>query len=209
MKIILLGPPGSGKGTVSEKLEKDFNLLHVSAGELLREEVKKGTPIGKDIQKIIEKGNLVPDNLVIELIKLEVAGKKSFILDGFPRTLKQAEATADLNIDLVIYLEVPEEIVIERFSGRRVCSTGEHGYHLKYLRPKKEGICDVDGSALVQRKDDRPEIIQERFKIYHKETQPLINYYKQKGILKTIDGSPAPDKVYAVVKKTVREVKKK
>ncbi|MEK6969320.1 MAG: adenylate kinase [Nanoarchaeota archaeon] len=209
MKIILLGPPGSGKGTVSEKLEKDFNFAHVSAGELLREEVKKGTTLGKDIQKIIEKGNLVPDNLVTELIKLEVTGKKSFILDGFPRTLKQAEATAELNINLVIYLEVPEEIVIERFSGRRVCSTGEHGYHLKYLPPKKEGVCDHDGTKLVQRKDDRPEVIKERFKIYHKETQPLIDYYKQKGILKTVDASPNPEKVYAAVKKVVQELKKK
>ncbi|MBU0470196.1 MAG: nucleoside monophosphate kinase [Nanoarchaeota archaeon] len=208
MKIILLGPPGSGKGTVSERLEKDFNLAHVSAGELLREEVKKDTAIGRDIKKFMEKGNLVPNRFVVEMVKLEVNGKDNYILDGFPRSVEQAKLIEGLGIDLVISLEVPEQIVIERFAGRRVCGTGEHGYHLKYLPPKKEGVCDYDGTKLVQRKDDNPEVIKERFRIYHAETQPLVDYYKKKGILKTVDGAPAPEVVYAAVKKIVKTFKK-
>lgn len=205
MKLILLGPPGSGKGTVSERLEKDFRLLHVSAGELLREEVRKETPIGKDIKKYIEKGELVPNKFVVEMMKLEISSRNNYILDGFPRSVEQAKLIEDFKIDLVIYFEVPEEIVIERFAGRRTCSKGNHGYHLKYLPPKKKGICDVDGSPLVQRKDDKPKVIRERFKIYYKETKPLIEYYKKKGILKTVDGTPAPEEVYSNVKKLLKE----
>lgn len=207
MKIILLGAPGSGKGTVAEKLEKDFNLKHLSAGELLREEVKKETTIGKDIKKIIEKGNLVPDQFVVELIKLEVKGKDGYILDGFPRSIKQAEAIEEQEIDAAIYLEVPEEVIVERLSGRRVCETGEHGYHIKYLPPKKEGICDHDGTKLVRRKDDDPEIIKERFSVYHKTTEPLVSHYKDKGILKTVDGSLSPEAVYEAVKEVIQKIK--
>lgn len=204
MKLILLGPPGSGKGTVSERLEKDFKLLHVSAGELLREEVRKETTIGKEIKKYIEKGELVPNKFVVEMIKLEIGRRDDYILDGFPRSVDQAKLIDDLKINLVIYLEVPEEMIIERFAGRRTCSKGNHGYHLKYLPPKKKGICDIDGSPLVQRKDDKPEVIKERFRIYYKETKPLINYYKKKGILKTVDGTPAPEIVYSNVKKLLK-----
>lgn len=203
MKLILLGPPGSGKGTVSERLEKDFKLKHISAGELLREEVKKETTIGKDIKQFMDKGNLVPNKFVVEMVKLEIKGKDNYILDGFPRSVDQAELIEDLGVNLVIYLEVPEEVIIERLSGRRVCSTGEHGYHIKYLPPKKEGICDHDGTKLIQRKDDKPEVIKERFKVYHENTQPLIAYYKKKGILKTVNGAEAPEVVYNDVKKVV------
>lgn len=203
MKIILLGAPGSGKGTVAEKLEKDFNLKHLSAGELLREEVKKDTTIGRDIKEIIEKGNLVPDQFVVEIIKLEVKDKDNYILDGFPRSLKQAEAIEDLEINLVIYLDVPEEVVVERLSGRRVCETGKHGYHLKYLPPKKEGICDHDGTRLIRRKDDEPEVVKERFRIYYKTTEPLVKYYDEKGVLKKVDGTSKPEEVYESVKEVV------
>jgi len=207
MKIVLLGAPGSGKGTVAEKLEKDFNLKHLSAGELLREEIKKDTTIGRDIKEIIEKGNLVPNQFVVEIIKLEVKGKDNYILDGFPRSLKQAEAIDDLGIDLVVYLEVPEEVVVERLSGRRVCETGEHGYHIKYVPPRKEGICNQDGTKLIRRKDDNPEVVKERFRVYYNTTAPLVKYYKEKGILKTVDGTPNPEKVYEAVKKVVEENK--
>ncbi|MBU0457299.1 MAG: nucleoside monophosphate kinase [Nanoarchaeota archaeon] len=205
MKLILLGPPGSGKGTVSEKLEKDLNLLHISAGELLREEVQKKTTIGKDIKEYIDRGELVPNKFVVEMVKLEVKNKDNYILDGFPRSIEQAKEIEDLGITLVIYLEVPEKIVIERFAGRRVCKEGTHGYHIKYLPPKKEGICDQDGSPLVQRKDDKPEVIKERFRIYHQETQPLIDYYTKKSILKKVDGALAPEIVYTAVKKVVKK----
>jgi adenylate kinase len=209
MKIILLGPPGSGKGTVSDGLAKDFNLKHVSAGELLREEVSKETTIGKDIKRFIENGELVPDKFVVEMVKLEVNEKDDYILDGFPRSVDQAKEIDDLGIDLVIYLKVPEDVVIERFSGRRVCTKGNHGYHIKYIPPKQEGVCDIDGSALIQRKDDVPEIIRERFKVYHQSTQPLIDYYQEKGLLKEVDGAPAPKIVYEDVKRVVSEFKDK
>lgn len=203
MKLILLGPPGSGKGTVAGKLAKDFNLHHVSAGELLREEISKKTTIGEEIKKYVDKGQLVPTHFVEEMIKLEVRDEKDYILDGFPRSLEQAQNIEDLNIDIVIYLEVPEDAVIERFAGRRVCEKENHGYHIKFVPPKKEGICDIDGSKLIRRKDDNPEVVRDRFKVYHKETQPLIDYYKKKGILKTVDGAPKPEIVYDSVKKVL------
>ena len=203
----MVGPPGSGKGTVSEKLEKDFNLSHVSAGELLREEVRKETTLGLDIKKILEQGDLVPDRLVVEIIKLDIKDKTDFILDGFPRTLDQANSIEDIPIDMVIYLEVPEEVVIERFAGRRVCPKCKAGYHINYLPPKQEGVCDECGTELVQRKDDVPEVIKERFRVYKEKTQPLIDYYREKGLLKTIDGAPAPAVVYKSVNQVVKNWK--
>lgn len=205
MKIILTGPPGSGKGTMSERLCKDFKLLHVSPGELLREEVRKGTTIGKEIKGIMEKGDLVPNKFVVEIVKLQIEGKKNYILDGFPRSVDQAKEIEDFKVDLVIYLEVSEKVVVERFAGRRMCKNN-HGYHIKYLPPKKKGICDKDGLPLRRRKDDNPKVVKERFKVYRKRTQPVINYYKRKGILRKVDGTPLPDEVYKEVKKVVKEV---
>ena len=209
MKIILLGPPGSGKGTVSEKLVQDFGLKQVSPGVLLREEVAKETTLGNDIKKIMESGDLVPDQFVVEIVKLEIMNNDNFILDGFPRTLAQAESISEIGVDRVISLDVPEEIVIERFSGRRVCSKCKAGYHTKYIPSKEEGICDKCGGELIQREDDVPEVIKERFRVYHEKTQPLIDYYQNKGLLKTVDGAPAPDVVYESVKTVVEEFKEK
>ena len=170
MKLIILGPPGSGKGTVSERLEQEFGFLHVSAGELLRKEAAK---------------------------------KTATALNGFPRSREQAEAIEDLKIEKVLNLDVKEEVVLERLAGRRVCSQGHHGYHIKYLPPKKAGICDVDGSPLIQRKDDAPSIIKERFKIYHTETEPVAEYYRKKKILITVDGSGSPEEVYQRVERAI------
>ncbi|MDP3734016.1 MAG: nucleoside monophosphate kinase [Nanoarchaeota archaeon] len=204
MKLIVLGAPGSGKGTVAEQLHQEFKLFSLSAGELLREEVAKNTTLGKEIKKYMEKGNLVPDTFVTEMVKLEVKTKKEYILDGFPRSVEQAKAIADLKITKVIYLDVPEKIVIERLSGRRICKAGKHTYHLKYLPPKKKGICDKDKTRLIQRKDDYPKAIRERFKVYHHITQPVIHFYQRKKILQRVDASQSPEKVYAAVKKILR-----
>ena len=205
MKLILLGPPGSGKGTVAEKLEKEFHLISISAGELLREEVNKKTSIGKEIKKCIDRGDLVPDEFVTQLIRLEIERKDNYILDGFPRSIEQAKAVEDLHISTVIYLNVPEKVAVERLSGRRVCTKGEHSYHLKYLPPKKAGICDHDGTTLVLRKDDVPKVVRERFKVYAQKTAPVVRYYQKKRILKRVNASSAPEIVYAGVRKVLKK----
>ena len=202
MKLIILGPPGSGKGTVSTKLAKGFKLSHISAGKILREEVKKKTTLGKGIKKYIQKGHLVPNQFVTAIIKLETKSKKNYILDGFPRSLEQAKNITDLKINKVIYLKVPEEIVIARLAGRRVCKN-EHTYHLKFFKPKHAGICDIDKSKLIRRIDDQPKAIKERFKIYRQQTEAVIRYYKRKGILKEVDASHTPAEAYKNVKKVL------
>ena len=203
MKLILLAPPGGGKGVVSEKLVRDFGFQYISMGELLRDEVKKETEIGKKIKEVIERGDLVPDHFTVEIIRLVVKGKNHYILDGFPRTLHQAKDIKDIPIDKVIYLDVSENDVVERISGRRICEKGEHIYHIKFIRPKQNGICDVDGTKLIQRNDDQEEIVRNRLKIYKEKTKPLIEFYIQKGLLIKINGSKKPEEVYEAVKKAV------
>ena len=201
MKLILLGPPGSGKGTVSGKLAKEFKLFHLSVGGVLREEVSKDTALGKKIKKYIDKGRLVPHKLAVELIKLEIGKKKNYLLDGFPRSLEQAKEIEDLDIDTVIYLPISEREVIERLSGSRLDPVTGKTYHRQYLPPPKN-----IAKRLVQRKDDRPAVIKERFKVYHSETEPVIEYYQKKGILKKIDGSGNPKEVYERVRTLVKKL---
>ncbi len=203
MKLIVLGPPGSGKGTISERLEREFGFLHISAGELLRKEAKKNTAQGRETKKTIEAGKLVPNRLIVGMVKEAVQNKKKYLLDGFPRSVEQAQSIEDLKIETVLYIEIPQDLVIERFAGRRVCQEGHHSYHVKYLPPKKAGVCDIDQSPLIQRADDNPTVIKERFKIFHKETEPVAEYYRKKRILKTVDGSGTPDVVYERVKKVL------
>ncbi len=203
MNIILLGPPGSGKGTVAQRLEQEFHLKHISTGQLLREEIAKGTTVGKDLKKIIEKGDLVPDELSTQIMRLEIKNAKNYLLDGFPRTVPQAQGIEDLKVDHIIYLEIAEEEVIERLSGRRVCATGEHNYHIKYVPPVKSGICDIDGTSLLQRKDDNPTVIKERFRVYDRQTKPVIDYYQKKGVLKKVNAAQSPQKVYEELKKAI------
>lgn len=202
MKLVILGPPGSGKGTVSERLTKDFHLLHVSIGDLLRKEAKKNTTLGKKISSYIDKGNLVPATIAVNLAKKAVGKKNDFLFDGFPRSLDQATLIEDLDIDAVIYLDVQEKEVVKRLAGRLNDPLTGKTYHAKYLPPPKNIL-----KRLVQRKDDTPKVIKERFKVYHRKTEPVINYYLKKGILKKINGSGNPKEVYARVKKVVKELK--
>lgn len=207
MKLIILGPPGSGKGTIAEKLEKGFKFQHISAGELLREEVRQDTPIGRDIKPILERGELVSNQLVSAIVKLEAQraqNKNHYLLDGFPRALEQAKGIGELKIDKVLYLDVPLQAVVERLSGRRVCRQGIHNYHVKYIPPKKPGICDVDKSPLVRRKDDSPASVKRRFQVFKRQTVPVIRYYKKKRILITVDARGDPESVYRLVKKALR-----
>ncbi len=204
MKIILLGPPGSGKGTISELLVKELGFYHVSPGELLREEVSKKTTIGEEIQKYMEKGDLVPDQFVVELVKLAIDGKDNFLLDGFPRTLEQAKTITELGVEKVIYLEVPEDVILKRFSGRRVCEKEGHTFNLNTLPPKNPGVCDYDGSNLIQRKDDNPDVIKERFRIFHEKTKPLMAFYSKKGLLTKVNGNQSPEAVFMDVKKVLK-----
>lgn len=199
-----MGPPGAGKGTMSERLEKDFKFLHISAGEILREEVEAQTTVGKEIKSYIEKGDLVPDHVVEAMMKLIVEGKKHYLLDGFPRAVEQAKQITNLKIDAVFFFKVSEDVVVERLCGRREDPKTGKIYHIKF-NPAPPRIA----KRLIQRKDDRPKVIKERFRVYHEETMPLFNYYKRRGILKVIDATPAPDEVYKQVKKVLRSVKKK
>ena len=183
MKLIFIGPPGSGKGTVARKLVKDFNLTHISPGEMLREEVFKKTSLGEEIDKYISKGHLVPDHMVSDIVKLKIRAHPDFILDGFPRALEQAKILENFTkIDLVIFLDIPEKTAVERLSGRRTCKECAASFHIKYVPPKKPGICDKCGGKLIQRSDEKPKVVKERFKVYHQQTLPLVNTYKKKII---------------------------
>ena len=201
MKVIILGPPGSGKGTVSERLAKDFHLLHVSVGDLLRKEAKKNTALGKKISSYIDKGDLVPHQLAIDIAKKAIGKKKDFIFDGFPRSIDQAKLIKDVDIDAVIYLDVPEKEVVKRLSGRLLDPATGKTYHRQYLPPPRNIL-----KRLIQRKDDTPKVIKERFEVYHRETEPVIKYYRRKGILKKIDGKGNPEEVYLRVKKHIKNI---
>ncbi len=206
MKVILLGPPGAGKGTVAKRLVKRFRLYHLYIGRILRDEVAKGTIIGKDIKKYIERGDLVPSEFSVQVARLDLGRKQRYILDGFPRDIEQAKAIKDFAVDLVVYLDVSEEQVVERLSGRRVCPKDGRSYHIVYSPPKKKGVCDCDGKTkLIRRKDDKPASVRERFRVYEEETKPLIRYYKRRGILRKVDASLSIAEVQKQAVDVVRE----
>lgn len=202
IRTILLGPPGAGKGTQAAKIVEKYNIPHISTGDIFRENISKGTALGKKAKEYMDKGELVPDDLVIEIATsrlLEDDCKKGFILDGFPRTVHQAEKLDeflkqhDMPLTVVINLEVEDKVLMERIAGRRVCPKCGASYHITGMPPKKEGICDVCGSELVQRKDDNVETATNRISVYNKQTKPLIDYYEKAGIIANIDGStPLP-----------------
>ena len=184
MKLIMFGPPGSGKGTYASRLGSRLEIASVSTGDLFREAIKQGTELGRRVVDFLNKGELVPDEITVEVLKERISRpdcKKGFILDGYPRTLEQAKALDKIaRIDAIILLIVPEWIIIERLSNRRVCRNCGAIYNLKYLKPKREGVCDKCGGELYQREDDTPKVVQERLKVYERQTQPLIDYYKDR-----------------------------
>lgn len=201
MKLVFLGPPGAGKGTVAEKAQKDLAVPHVSTGEIFRSAVKNGTPLGLRVKAVIESGALVPDGLTIELVRERLGrgdARSGWILDGFPRTIPQADALEGIDPpDRVVDFELGDEAVVERLSGRRTCPACGHSFHVKFMPPAKAGICDACGGTLITREDDKIEAIRRRLAAYRAQTTPLIEYYRWKGRLATVDASPEADTVYA------------
>ena len=195
MRIILLGEPGAGKGTYSNELVKKFGIPQISTGDMLRASVRAGTPLGRQAQEFMKKGELVPDSVVIELIRERIKegdAAKGFILDGFPRTLPQAQSldkmllSMDISLSAVIKIEVGKAILLKRLTGRRVCKGCGATYNVDTMKPKKEGICDKCGKELIQRPDDMPQTIENRLAVYQKDTAPLIEFYEKKGLLRPV-----------------------
>jgi adenylate kinase len=215
LNLILLGPPGAGKGTQAERITEDFDLPFISTGDMLREAVKTGTDLGKKAKSYMDKGELVPDDVIIGVILERVEGSEAadgFVLDGFPRTIAQAEALDEAfaklgrSLTAVILLEVPDEEIVRRLSGRRVSKAGRP-YHVDFNPPKVAGRCDVDGSELIQRDDDKPEVVRNRLEVYHRSTSPLVDYYEDKGLLRRFDGTLAPTEVHDHVRATIATLK--
>ena len=198
MKIIMLGAPGAGKGTQAKMIAEKYGIPHVSTGDIFRANIKNGTDLGKEAKKYMDQGLLVPDELTVKILLDRVAQPdcaNGYVLDGFPRTIPQAEvldkALAELGekIDYAINVDVPDENIVKRMSGRRACVTCGATYHIEHVPPKKEGVCDKCGAELILRDDDKPETVLNRLKVYHDQTQPLIDFYTAKGVLKTVDGT--------------------
>jgi adenylate kinase len=204
LNLILLGPPGSGKGTQGERLQEEHRLPYYATGDILRTAVSEGTEVGKKAKEYMDNGDLVPDDVIIDVIAERVQRDEAadgFILDGFPRTVPQAEALDEAMEKLgreataAVLIDTPDEEVTRRLGGRRTCAENGHVFHVDFNPPKKEGVCDVDGSELITRDDDRPEVIAKRLETYHSKTEPLVELYEKRGILQRVDGSAPPDEV--------------
>jgi adenylate kinase len=210
LNLIMLGPPGAGKGTQAERLKDDFGLPYIGTGELLRKHKDEGTELGTEAAEYMDNGDLVPDELVIRMIlgEIEEKGADGFLLDGYPRSVGQADALDEAleengrTLTAALLIDVDDETVIQRLSGRRQCRNG-HLYHVLFNPPKNEGHCDLDGTKLAQREDDRPETVKKRLATYHSKTEPLIDYYEQRGILRRFDGSREPSEVHQHVRATL------
>ena len=208
MKIIMLGAPGAGKGTQAKQIADKSSIPHISTGDIFRANIKNGTELGKKAKQYMDQGALVPDELTCDLVMDRIQQddcKNGFVLDGFPRTIPQAEALdaalgkINEKMDYAIDVDVPDENIVNRMSGRRACLNCGATYHLISIPPKVEGICDRCGSEIVLREDDKPETVQKRLKVYHEQTQPLIDYYKNQGILKSVDGTQPMDEVFKAI----------
>jgi adenylate kinase len=210
LNLILLGPPGAGKGTQAQRLRGDFDLPYIATGDLLREHRAEGTDLGRQAAEYMSRGDLVPDDLVVAMIldRIERHGQDGFLLDGFPRTIMQADALASAlsgtgrKVTAALLVDAPDEELVRRLSGRRQCPLG-HVYHVEFDPPKQEGICDQDGRALVQRDDDKPETIGKRLDVYHAQTKPLIDYYEDRALLRRFDGTRPPTEVHDHIRATL------
>jgi adenylate kinase len=211
LNLILLGPPGAGKGTQAERLQEDFPLAYVATGDILRQAVKDGTELGTRAKEFMDRGDLVPDDVIVGVILDRLAQQDTsdgFLLDGFPRTDAQAEALdealrkLDRRLTGALLIEVPEDEIVRRLSGRRVCPNG-HTYHVEHNPPKNDNVCDVDGEPLEQREDDREETIRNRLEVYRKQTSPLVDYYDDHDILHRFDGTRSPTEVHDHLRATI------
>jgi adenylate kinase len=212
LNLVLLGPPGSGKGTQGERLQEDFRLPYYATGDILRAAVRDETDLGKTAKEYMDRGDFVPDEVIIGVIVERINSPEAadgFILDGFPRTLAQAEAL-DAEIERLgrrltaaLLIEVPDDEVVRRLGGRRTCVKGGHVFHVEFDPPKNEGVCDQDGSRLIQRDDDKPETVRKRLSVYHDQTEPLIDWYEDKGLLRRFDGTRSPDEVHDRIRATL------
>lgn len=214
LRAVLLGPPGSGKGTQAVRLVEKYEIPHISTGDIFRKNIKEGTELGKKAQEYMNAGALVPDELVVDLVKDRLQQddcKNGFLLDGFPRTIFQAEkldeflSESNLKMDIVINLKVEKEALIKRLTGRRVCKDCGASYHIVNIPPKKEGVCDICGGELIQRKDDNIETVENRINVYEEQTAPLIGYYKEAGSLVDFDGEASLDEVFDAIVQAIGE----
>ena len=209
MKIIMLGARGAGKGTQAKMIAKEYNIPHISTGDIFRANIKNNTELGQEAKKYMDAGQLVPDELTVKILLDRVAQddcQNGYVLDGFPRTIPQAEVLDEAltklgdKIDFAIDVDVPDENIVRRMGGRRACVTCGATYHIEHVPPKKEGVCDTCGSELILRDDDKPETVLNRLKVYHDQTQPLIDFYSAKGVMNSVDGTVDMMDVFAAIK---------
>lgn len=215
MNLVFLGPPGAGKGTQAEGVARDNRLCHISTGEILRRAVEEGTPVGLEAKEYMDKGELVPDDMVVDMVAGALGCDKcpnGWILDGFPRTLAQAEAldrktggAGRAGVELVLFFAVSDASVVKRLSGRRTCRDCGAGYHVHFMPPREEGVCDNCSGELIQREDDKAETILNRLDTYRRQTEPLIGYYRERGLLAEIDASGSPESVGSLLRQALRE----